>query len=172
MSLCWALLAICAACTQADQDKARREAAEAREKARKGAERLRADARKLGHEARQEAGDFNHKVNQALHNEAPTETGTATGAQEKLRRGGDELRAAGGKAATSLDRAAIIAKVKARLANQAGLSTITSVEVDAAGQVVTLRGSVSSEQQKQQAEQSARQVAGVTKVIDHLQVKP
>jgi len=38
--------------------------------------------------------------------------------------------------------------------------------------VVTLRGTVSSEQQKQEAERAATQGNGVTKVMNLLQVKP
>jgi osmotically-inducible protein OsmY len=53
-----------------------------------------------------------------------------------------------------------------------GLSAAASVDVDTNGQVVTLRGTVSSEEQKQEAAQAAMQVSGVIKVINFLQVKP
>jgi osmotically-inducible protein OsmY len=62
--------------------------------------------------------------------------------------------------------------VKAKLATDVGVSTAASVDVDSTGQVVTLRGTVDSEEQKQQAEQAVMQVNGVTKVINLLQVKP
>jgi osmotically-inducible protein OsmY len=57
------------------------------------------------------------------------------------------------------------------LAADVGLSTVTSVDVDATGQVVTLRGTVSSEDQKQQAANAVRQLSGVTNVINLLRVQ-
>ncbi len=89
-----------------------------------------------------------------------------------MEHGARDLRVEGDKAGAKLDHAAMIAKVKAKLATDVGLSTVTGVDVDASGRVVTLRGTVSSEQQKQQAEQSVSQISGVTKVIDDLQVRP
>ncbi len=65
----------------------------------------------------------------------------------------------------------MIAKVKAKLATDVGLSTVTGVDVDASGQVVTLRGTVSSEDEKQRAEQAVRQISGVTRVINDLTVR-
>ncbi len=89
-----------------------------------------------------------------------------------MRRGGQDLRAAGEKAGVKLDHAAMVAKVKAKLATDVGLSTVTGIDVDASGQVVTLRGTVASEEQKQQAEQAVMQLGGVTKVINDLKVNP
>jgi osmotically-inducible protein OsmY len=71
-----------------------------------------------------------------------------------------------------LDHAALIAKIKTKLATDVGLSTVTGVDVDASGRIVTLHGTVDSVQQKQEAERAALQVGGVTKVIDDLQVRP
>jgi osmotically-inducible protein OsmY len=96
----------------------------------------------------------------------------AAEAEAKLRRGGAELRDAGGKAGVKLDQASIIAKVKAKLATDVGLSAAATVDVDANGQVVTLRGTVASDEQKRQAERSAANVDGVTAVVNHLTVKP
>jgi osmotically-inducible protein OsmY len=94
------------------------------------------------------------------------------GAERKLTDAGRELRTAGEHAAVKLDRAAMIAKVKTKLAKDVGLSVAASLDVDSTGQVVTLRGTVSSEEQKQHAERAAMQVNGVTRVINLLQVKP
>jgi osmotically-inducible protein OsmY len=93
-------------------------------------------------------------------------------AEAKLKQGTAELRDAGAKAGVKLDQASLIAKVKAKLANDVGLSTATAVEVDARGRVVTLRGTVASEDQKQRAERAARQVDGVTTVLNELRVTP
>ncbi len=111
----------------------------------------RAKVRKLGDEAKQEARSLKQNINRAVSG------GPGPGTQSE--------------AGAKLDRAAMIAKVKAKLATDVGLSTVTGVEVDASGQVVTLRGTVSSEQQRQQAEQAVRQVSGVTRVINDLRVK-
>lgn len=92
-------------------------------------------------------------------------------ARQKLSTAGQELRAESKRAAVKLDRAAMIAKIKTKLATDAGLSTATSVDVDVTGQVVTLRGTVSSEDQKRQAERVVKQIDGVSRVIDDLEVK-
>jgi osmotically-inducible protein OsmY len=65
-----------------------------------------------------------------------------------------------------------MAKVKAKLASDVGLSTVTTVDVRTTGDVVTLRGTVSTLEQKQHAEQAALQVAGVRRVVNELTVKP
>jgi osmotically-inducible protein OsmY len=52
-----------------------------------------------------------------------------------------------------------------------GLSSVAGIDVDVNGQVATLRGTVASEEQKQQAEQAACEVDGITKVVNDLSVK-
>ena len=159
------------ACSQPDQEKARQREAEAKQKVREGAQRARADAQKLGESAKRQADSFGQSVDHALHDSAPASPDT-TGAEQKLKDGGHDLRVEGGKAGVKLDHAALIAKVKAKLATDVGLSTVTGVDVDASGQVVTLRGTVKSEEQKQQAEQSVLAVSGVTRVVNRLTVQP
>jgi osmotically-inducible protein OsmY len=172
IAFCSALLAFFVGCGQAEQDRARERAAEARKKAQQAAERLRAEAKRVGRSAEQEARALNHDLKQAV-NSPPSSPGSAgEPPAEKLRHGGQELHVETGRAAQKLSHAALIAKVKAKLANDVGLSTVTSVDVDATGQVVTLRGTVSSEDQKRQAERAVRQLSGVTEVVDQLQIKP
>lgn len=170
--LCGTLLMMLGGCSSSDKERANEHAAEAKEKTRVEAERLKTDAQKLGHEARNEAHELGQNINRALNGTTPASSAQNSQAGEKLRRGEEDLRVEGGKAAVKLDRAAMIAKVKAKLATDVGISTITGVDVDTAGQVVTLRGTVSSEQLKEQAEQSALQVTGVTRVVNLLVVKP
>ncbi len=119
--------------------------------------------------AKQQARDLEHKVNEAV---GPVNLRDTQSAAAKLRRGGEDLRAAGEKAGVKLDRAALIARVKAKLVTDIGLSTATGIDVQAHGQIVTLKGSVSSEDQKQQAAQSVSQLDGVSKVVNELAVKP
>ncbi len=166
------LLASIIGCSRSDQENADRKAAEAKQKARVEGQRLGDDARKLGHQAKQEASSLRQNIDRALQGTGPAQGGDTGQAGEKLRRGGHDLRVAGDQAAVKLDHAAMIAKVKAKLAGAVGLSTVTSIDVDASGQVVTLRGTVASEEQKQQAEQAVMQVSGVTRVVDQLAVKP
>lgn len=171
-ALCFAALVFSAACSQSGEEKAHQRAEDAKEKTRQEAERLKADARKLGREAQKEAKSLGQKVNDAVNSPTPASSSATGQAQEKLRQGGHELRVEGDKAAVKLDHAAMIAKVKAKLATDVGLSTVTNVDVDATGRVVTLRGTVASEEQKQQAEQSVSQIDGVRKVVDDLRVRP
>ena len=77
----------------------------------------------------------------------------------------------GKRAAVKLDRAAIEAKIKAKLVNDVGLKTLAGVDVNSDGQTVTLRGTVSSEAQKEQAGQAAASVDGVSKVVNELRVE-
>jgi len=160
-----AVLAFSLACNKSDREKAH-------EKATDAAQKTRQEARKLAQDAKQGAKSLDQKMGQALNGAGPVQSNGTSEAEEKLRHGGRELRAAGGQATVKLDHAAMVAKVKAKLLSDVGLSTVTGVDVDASGQVVTLRGTVSSAEQKQQAEQAALQVSGVTKVINELQVQP
>ncbi len=156
-------LAFSVACSNTDKERARERAEQAKAKTRAGAERARAEAQKLGRQAEQEAHVLKKDINHAL--QPGTANGQGSSAGEKLRNGTKE-------AGTELTHAALVAKVKATLARQAGLSTVTNVSVDASGQVVTLRGTVDSEAQKESAEQAVAQLNGVSKVIDDLKVRP
>jgi osmotically-inducible protein OsmY len=77
-----------------------------------------------------------------------------------------------GQASAKLDNAALLAKVKAKLASDVGLSTVKNVNIDTRDSVVTLRGTVGSEMQRQDAERAASQVSGVTKVVNELKITP
>ncbi|MFL6350858.1 MAG: BON domain-containing protein [Bryobacteraceae bacterium] len=165
-----AIVALCVACTTSDQQRAREKAAEAKQKARQEAERARQDLKTLGQAAKREAKKLHQGVNEALQRGQP-DSQNAAGAERKLNDAGQELRSAGEHAAVKLDRAAMIAKVKAKLATDVGLSAAARVDVYSTDQVVTLRGTVSSEEQKQQAERAVMEVNGVSKVINLLQVE-
>ena len=67
--------------------------------------------------------------------------------------------------------AALTSKVHTALANDVGMRTLTSINVDSEGGVVTLRGRVDSEDTKKRAEAVARRVNGVSEVKNQLQVK-
>jgi osmotically-inducible protein OsmY len=158
-----ALVLFWSACSGSDEEKARQRAAEAREKARE-------EAYRLAHQAKQAAHALKRDINQAVNTGGGRPASDSTG--EKLQRGGQDLRAAGDEAKVKLDRAALIAKIKAKLASDVGLATVTSIDVDDSGQVVTLRGTVDTPEQKRQAEYAVRHVSGVRDVVNDLQVKP
>ena len=62
-------------------------------------------------------------------------------------------------------------KVKSALAADVGLKTLTGINVDSAGSVVTLKGSVDTAANKSRAEQVARGVEGVSSVKNELAVQ-
>jgi osmotically-inducible protein OsmY len=159
-------------CSNADQERSRERAAEAQRKARDLSAHAGAEARKLGSEAKTQAKELGGNIDRALESSRGDAGSGSSEAEAKLRRGGERLREAGGQAAGKLDKAALLARVKTKLASEAGLSMLaTDVEVDASHQVVTLRGTVDSEAQRQQAEDAVRQVSGVAKVVNELAVK-
>lgn len=69
------------------------------------------------------------------------------------------------------DDTVIAAKVKSELAAEAGLATASNVNVEVRSGVVQLSGFVASVAQKQEAEQIARQVAGVTDVRNSIAIQ-
>jgi osmotically-inducible protein OsmY len=70
------------------------------------------------------------------------------------------------------DDAAIKTKIKAKLASDVNLTTLTAVEVNVTNGVVTLAGPVHSDPERQQVEAAARAVEGVVSVTNNLQVLP
>ena len=62
-------------------------------------------------------------------------------------------------------------KVKSALAADVGLKTLTGINVDTTGSVVTLKGSVDTAANKSRAEQVARGVEGVSSVRNELTVQ-
>jgi hyperosmotically inducible periplasmic protein len=86
----------------------------------------------------------------------------------------DKTAATAGKAATKLEQAvdagALTAKIKSKMALD-DLVKARTINVDTTGSVVTLTGTVGSNQERERAVQLARETAGVTSVVDKLLVK-
>ncbi|MFO1310897.1 MAG: BON domain-containing protein [Burkholderiales bacterium] len=74
-------------------------------------------------------------------------------------------------AGAKIDDAAITTKVKAALMAEPGLRSL-EIDVDTRDNVVTLNGTVDSQEKKQRAMQLAQGVEGVKSVSDNLVVKP
>jgi len=70
-----------------------------------------------------------------------------------------------------VDDGAIKASVKAKLAADVRLSTLTNIEVNSTDGVVTLAGKVRSEEERRMAADVTRSVDGVVKVNNNLQVE-
>ncbi len=70
-----------------------------------------------------------------------------------------------------VDDGAIKTSVKAKLAADVRLSTLTNVEVNSTDGVVTLAGKVHSEEERRMAGDVARSVDGVVRVDNNLQVE-
>jgi osmotically-inducible protein OsmY len=76
------------------------------------------------------------------------------------------------RAGNTMGDASITASVKSKMAADVRMSTLTNVDVDTNGSVVTLSGHVPTEADKKQAETVAQSVEGVTRVINNLEVRP
>ena len=95
-------------------------------------------------------------------------------AQSGLNRSIDKMTAgtdrAATKAANALDDAAITAKVKTAVLAEPGLKSL-QIGVDTVNGVVTLNGTVDTQEMKDRATNIAQRVDGVRSVIDNLAVK-
>jgi hyperosmotically inducible protein len=83
---------------------------------------------------------------------------------------GEKLSEQGAKAGVAIDDAEITTKVKAAIFAEPGLKTL-QISVDTVKGVVTLSGSVDSQQSSHRAKELASAVAGVNEVENRLAVK-
>jgi hyperosmotically inducible protein len=86
----------------------------------------------------------------------------------------DKTAATVDKAATKLEQAvdagSLTLKIKSKMALD-DLVKARTINVDTTGSVVTLTGTVDSTQERERAVRLARETAGVTNVVDRLQIK-
>jgi hyperosmotically inducible protein len=91
----------------------------------------------------------------------------------RAREAGAEIGAAVAKGANEAERAAengaITAKIKAKMALDDHVKA-ANIDIDTAGSVVTLRGSVGNDEERKRAVQLARETDGVTSVVDRLAI--
>jgi hyperosmotically inducible protein len=83
---------------------------------------------------------------------------------------GDKMSSAANTTGAKVDDAAITTKVKTALMAEPGLRSL-EIDVDTRDNVVTLNGTVDSQEKKQRAMQIAQGVDGVKSVSDNLVVK-
>jgi hypothetical protein len=101
-------------------------------------------------------------------------SGSSRGAQQESKTGqtaGQKLDKATAEAKQAGGDAALTAKVKAALANDAGLRTL-KLDVDANSGVVTLKGHVDNDEAKKRIHEIAQAVPGVTWVQNQISVVP
>ena len=144
------------ACSSSDQDKAKEQA---REDGRKASD----EAKKAGQEIKKEAKEISRQVGAAVR--------PGGSASEGMAHAEESARDAASRANVHLDHASLLARVKAKLASDAGLATLKNVDVNLTGTVVTLSGTVANEYQKKAAVIAASQVEGVSRVQDHITVQ-
>ncbi len=71
-----------------------------------------------------------------------------------------------------VDDLQIMAQVKSKLASDVGVSSVTNVSVNSTNGVVTLSGQIDSADVKAKAEDVAKSVPKVIRVVDTMQVTP
>jgi len=93
---------------------------------------------------------------------------------ESARRAGaeiaDKVAEGADRAGKALSEARLTAKIKSKMTLDDTIDS-GSIEVDTRGTVVTVRGSVGTKAQHQRVLQLARETAGVTSVVDRVEVK-
>jgi hyperosmotically inducible periplasmic protein len=77
---------------------------------------------------------------------------------------------AAGKLGDRMSESALTAKIKSKMALDDHVNA-RAINVDTSGSVVTLHGRVASKDQRDRALRLARDTAGVTQVVDKLQIK-
>jgi osmotically-inducible protein OsmY len=137
-------------CTSSDREQAKQQGRE--------------DISKARNEIRKDAKELDQKVNAAVQPDQES-------ASDKLSHAKEEIKSDASRAGIKIDQATLLAKVKASLLSNAGLSTLTSVNVQLDGTVVTLSGTVANDNQKRSAGDAASQVSGITRVQNHLTVQ-
>jgi hyperosmotically inducible protein len=150
-----------------DPAKARQTAAEIGEKtaraANEVAKRVEQVATKAPGAIKRESGEAGAKAEKAA-SEAQKEAGEI--AADAKERGAEAV----GGASDALSDATITTKIKSKMALD-DLVKARNINVDTSKGVVTLTGDVTSARERDRAVQIARETAGVTQIVDRLQVK-
>ena len=98
----------------------------------------------------------------------------ARGAREQGKEIVDKTAATVSSAAAKLEQAVDAGSVTLKIKSKMALDDLVkarTINVDTSGSVVTLTGTVESSQERERAVRLARETAGVTSVVDKLQVK-
>jgi len=90
-------------------------------------------------------------------------------AAEITRKAAETTKVAAERTGEAMNEAALTAKIKSKMALDDNVKART-INVNTNGTVVTLKGTVRSEQERQRAVRLARETEGITQVVDKLQV--
>ena len=83
---------------------------------------------------------------------------------------GEQTADAAERARRAMTEGSLTAKIKAKMALDDSVKAL-NIDIDTSGSVVTLSGTVDDENQRTRAVQLARETAGVTQVVDKLQLR-
>ena len=82
----------------------------------------------------------------------------------------ERAKVVGAQAKDAIEDGALTAKIKAKMALD-DVVKVSDIDVDTEGSVVTLTGNVGSADERRRAVRIATETAGVTKVVNHLNVR-
>jgi osmotically-inducible protein OsmY len=94
----------------------------------------------------------------------------ASKARERGAEAGEKAAEAAGKIRDSVEEAALSSKIKAKMALDDSVRA-RSIDVSTNGSTVTLSGTVRSDAERDRAIRLARETAGITTVVNHLEVQ-
>jgi osmotically-inducible protein OsmY len=149
-------------------EEAKQEAREAREEATDSAREAREDARESAHDAKHDA---KQSAEQAKDKADETTREARQDAKESARDAKDAGAAAVGTAGAAVTDGWITTKIKSSFVGVDALEG-SNIDVDTNNHVVTLRGTVPSENAKNRAVTIAKKVDGVTSVKSELKIAP
>jgi osmotically-inducible protein OsmY len=152
-------------CTENNKSNSDIHAKDIQKEAKDAAQKADKAAKELAHAAKRETRELDQHAQNAMNGPAADE------AAQKLHSAARDARQAGNEAKDEAGRLALITRVKSALINDVGLKTVTKIDVDAAGHVVTLYGTVPTVDDKRRAEATVSSISGVQQVIDKLQVQ-
>jgi len=118
-------------------------------------------------------GYLSNRTGRAASLPSPTETeasDTVARARDNAAQIGEKAGEAASTVGSTLEEAALTTKIKAKMALDDSVKAL-DIDVDTTGGVVTLRGTVHSDAERQRAVALARETDGVSQVVDRLQLK-
>lgn len=116
-------------------------------------------------------GYLSNRNGQAISLPGRAETSdTVTRARDSAAQIGEKAGVAASTVGATIEEAALTTKIKAKMALD-DVVKASDIDVDTEGSVVTLTGDVGSADERRQAVRIATETAGVTKVVNHLNVR-
>ena len=125
----------------------------------------------VDHDKAREAGaKVGEKTAQAADRTAQAAQTAAAKTAEAADRAGEKAAVAANQARKAIAEGSLTAKIKAKMALDDHVKAL-NLNVDTMGSVVTVSGVVNTQEEKERALQLARDTAGVTQVVDRIQLR-